>query len=54
MFQAVLRMNSVEPAGNYAVRIAWSDGHSSGIYSWDHLRKICPCSACAPVREEPR
>ncbi|MFI5304933.1 MAG: hypothetical protein ACHQYP_09090 [Nitrospiria bacterium] len=24
----------------------WSDGHSTGIYSFDLLRKICPCESC--------
>lgn len=27
----------LEPAGNYALRIAWSDGHHTGIYTWDRL-----------------
>jgi DUF971 family protein len=27
----------LEPAGNYALRIVWSDGHSTGIYTWDRL-----------------
>lgn len=49
MFQAPLKMTSVEPAGNYAVQIMWNDGHSSGIYSWEHLRRICPCAECAKV-----
>ncbi len=31
----------LEPAGNYALRIAWSDGHATGIYPWDRLRSIC-------------
>jgi DUF971 family protein len=30
----------VEPVGNYAVRIVFDDGHSSGIYSWSYLRQI--------------
>lgn len=46
MFKPVLKMNSVEPVGQYAIRIYWSDGHSTGIYSFDHLRNICPCAAC--------
>jgi DUF971 family protein len=28
---------SMEPVGHYAVRPAFSDGHESGIYSWDYL-----------------
>jgi len=36
----------VEAVGNYAIRINWSDGHSAGIYSWEHLRRICPCAEC--------
>ena len=27
----------LEPIGNYAVKPVFSDGHSSGIYSWDYL-----------------
>jgi len=29
-----------EYVGNYAIRITFSDGHSTGIYSWDYLKKI--------------
>jgi len=28
---------SVEPVGHYALRPTFSDGHESGIYSWDYL-----------------
>jgi DUF971 family protein len=28
---------SVEPVGHYALRPTFSDGHSTGIYSWDYL-----------------
>ena len=31
-----------EMVGNYAIRIRFSDGHSSGIYSWAYLREIDP------------
>jgi DUF971 family protein len=30
-------LNSLEPVGNYAVQPAFSDGHDSGIFSWDYL-----------------
>jgi DUF971 family protein len=39
-------MLAAEPVGNYAIRINWSDGHNTGIYSWEHLRRICQCEEC--------
>ncbi len=32
--------------GQYALQFGFSDGHSTGIYTFDHLRKICPCESC--------
>ena len=32
--------------GRYAITISWSDGHSTGIYSYEYLRAMCPCSLC--------
>jgi DUF971 family protein len=46
MYKPVLKMDAVEPVGNYAIRIQWSDGHGTGIYSFEHFRKICPCPEC--------
>jgi DUF971 family protein len=51
MYTPVLKMLTVEEVGHYAIRIAWSDGHGSGIYSFDHLRKICPCPECRAARD---
>lgn len=39
-----------DPVGRYAIQIAWSDGHKTGIYTFEHLRKICPCAACSAGR----
>ena len=47
MYQPALKMLGVEQVGSYAIRIDWSDGHSAGIYSYEHFRRICPCKACA-------
>ena len=47
MYKPALKILGIEPVGNYAIRINWSDGHSTGIYSWDHFREICPCPQCA-------
>jgi DUF971 family protein len=33
-------MLSVDPVGNYAVRIGFDDMHSTGIYSWAFLRDL--------------
>jgi DUF971 family protein len=30
----------METVGNYAVKILWSDGHSTGLYTWDNLHRI--------------
>ena len=46
MYKPTLKIAGLEPVGNYAVQIRWSDGHNSGIYSFDHLRSICQCSKC--------
>jgi prepilin-type processing-associated H-X9-DG protein len=37
---------TIEPVGNYAVAIHWSDGHGTGIYRFDFLRDLCPCPVC--------
>jgi len=29
--------------GAYAIRIEWSDGHSTGIYPYELLWRLCPC-----------
>ena len=46
MFTAKLKMNAIDPVGTYALKISWSDGHDTGLYSYDHLREICPCPEC--------
>ena len=30
-------ITGIEPVGNYAVKLQFSDGHDSGIFSWDYL-----------------
>lgn len=35
-------IRKAEPIGNHALKITWSDGHSSGMYRWDLLRAMCP------------
>lgn len=37
---------AAKAVGNYALQIDFSDGHTTGIYSYDYLRTICPCEEC--------
>lgn len=46
MFKPKPRAQAASQVGNYAISISFSDGHSTGIYSYDHLRTICPCAEC--------
>jgi DUF971 family protein len=46
MYKAPVRPDSAQQVGNYAVSFNWNDGHTSGIYSWDYLRRNCQCAAC--------
>ncbi len=41
-----VKADGIQAVGNYAISIAWSDGHSTGIYRFDFLRQICPCAVC--------
>jgi DUF971 family protein len=49
MFKPRVTAKSALAVGNYALQIEFSDSHATGIYSFEHLREICPCEAC--VRE---
>jgi DUF971 family protein len=33
-------ITAVDPVGNYAVRLTFSDRHDSGLFSWPYLRKL--------------
>lgn len=56
--QALLDPKSVRPdvtpreifsVGNYAIRFSWNDGHSTGIYSFEHLRALGELDAAKVV-----
>jgi DUF971 family protein len=49
--QKPLRPERAELVGRYALQVYWSDGHSTGIYAFTHLRDLCPCPECARLRE---
>ncbi len=33
-------ITGIEPQGNYAIKLIFSDGHNSGIYSWPYLYEL--------------
>jgi DUF971 family protein len=42
-------IETIETVGGYALALRWSDGHASGIYSYDFLRALCQCPECSGV-----
>ena len=46
MYQPKVNAKSATAVGNYAIQINFSDGHTTGIFSFEHLREICPCEDC--------
>jgi DUF971 family protein len=47
MFKPRVTAKGASPVGNYALQFEFSDSHATGIYSYGHLREICPCDECA-------
>ncbi len=45
---------SVNLVGQYALQFGFSDGHSTGIYTFSHLRKVCPCDTCKGRAADPQ
>jgi DUF971 family protein len=50
LYQAPPRPEAAQQVGRYAISFEWNDGHTSGIYSWDFLRRHCLCAECAAGR----
>lgn len=42
-------ITGIEEVGSYALQFTWGDGHSSGIYSFRYLRRLCACPECYPA-----
>lgn len=41
-----VRPVKIDSVGRYALKISWTDGHDTGIYTFDLLRKQCECPQC--------
>jgi DUF971 family protein len=35
-----VNITAISPVGNYAVKLTFSDGHDTGLYSWDYLYEL--------------
>lgn len=36
-----IQVKEMSLVGNYAIRITWSDGHDTGLFTWPRLAAIC-------------
>ena len=36
----IYEIKNIEVVGDYAIQITWKDGHNTGIYSWEYLKKL--------------
>jgi DUF971 family protein len=41
-----VRPVSLALVGAYGLQVQWSDGHATGIYTFERLLSSCPCEAC--------
>lgn len=46
-----VRPLAVHLVGAYGIRVQWSDGHHTGIFTFERLRASCPCAACTRARQ---
>jgi DUF971 family protein len=35
-----VNITAIEPVGTYGVRLVFTDGHDTGLYSWDYLHEL--------------
>jgi DUF971 family protein len=51
----LIMLRDIESVGRYALQFKWSDGHDTGIYSYQLLRRLCQCELCQPIKQaEPK
>ena len=46
-----IQVQGVNPVGRYAIAIGFSDGHNTGIFTFQRLRQICECEECSAGRK---
>lgn len=43
-------LSGVEQLNRFGLQLRWADGHDDGLFSYDLLRKLCPCDECTAIR----
>jgi DUF971 family protein len=43
-------LKGAHQVGAYALGVTWGDGHSTGLYTWEHLRALCECDQCLALK----
>jgi len=39
----------LQPLNRFGLQFTWADGHDDGLFSYDLLRRLCPCGVCAAL-----
>jgi DUF971 family protein len=53
MYEPPAKPASAKAVGRYAIQFDWEDGHKSGLYSWEYLRRVCQCPECSFAADKP-
>ncbi|MEL7481093.1 MAG: DUF971 domain-containing protein [Pseudomonadota bacterium] len=48
-----ITVSAADPVGRYAIRIVFSDGHNSGLYTWSLLHHLCVSARIGVSQSEP-
>lgn len=44
-----VRPVNISFSGNYALKIDWDDQHTTGLYTWEYLRRLCQSDGATPA-----
>lgn len=47
-----IKISGINPVGRYGLSIGFDDGHDTGIYIFESLRKLCECPQCTGNKKE--
>ncbi len=51
---ASFQVVNITPVGQYGIQFTWGDSHYTGIYTFEHLRRLCDCDVCHRKNEPAR